>query len=143
MMLIRDFLEGKGSMTEALVNQKGLSMIKLLFYFVFILVFYFGYLYVPVAIRYYDIKEAVSGAANQALTEKRDELIKNNFSQRLKKKLGVNIPPTALIIVREPSRSRVSAKMRYQEQVKYVPFDYTHIIDISVEHTAMGHYIAY
>ncbi len=125
------------------MNQSGLSVIKVLIYIIIFSVFYFGYLYVPVMIRYYDIKEAVSGAANQALTDKRDDLIRNNFSQRLKKKLGINVLPTSLVIIREPSRSKVSAKMQYQEQVKYVPFDYTHIINITAEHTAMGHYIAY
>ncbi|GEM_PF-2160068 len=128
---------------KMVLNQKGLSVIKLVIYLLVISIFYFAYLYVPVLIRYYDIKEAVSGAANQALTDKRDDLIKQNFSNKLKKEHGLNIPPVALVIVREPSRSKVSAKMSYQEQVKYVPFDYVHIIDITAEHTAMGHYIAY
>ncbi len=130
-------------MHRELMNQKGISVIKLLIYMAIFAVFYFAYLYIPVAIRYYDIKEAVSGAANQALTDKRDDLIRNNFAQRLKRQHNLNVPPTALVIIREPSRSKVSAKMQYQEQVKYVPFDYTHIIDITAEHTAMGHYIAY
>ncbi len=130
-------------MSMRLINQKGLLIIKILIYLVIISVFYLSYLYVPVAIRYYDIKEAVSGAANQALTDKRDELIRNRFSERLKKEHGLNIPPTALVIIREPSRSKVSARLIYQEQIKYIPFDYVHIINITAEHTAMGNYIAY
>jgi len=130
-------------MRKMLSNQRGFSLIKLSIYLLIILIFYFAYLYVPVAIRYYDIKEAVSGAANRALTDKRDDLIRNEFAEKLKKKIGVSVPPTALSIIREPSKSRVSAKMMYREQVKYIPFDYVHTIDITVEHTAMGHYIAY
>lgn len=130
-------------MAERYLNQKGLSIIKVLIYLVIFAIFYFAYLYVPVAIRYYDIKEAVSGAANQALTDKRDELIRNNFSNRLKREHGLNIPPVALVIVREPSRSKVSARMSYQEHIKYIPFDYVHIMDITVEHVAMGNYIAF
>lgn len=124
-------------------NQKGFSIIKLTIYLIIFAVFYFGYLYIPVVIRYYDIMEAVSGAANQALTEKRDDLIRNNFVRKLKKSQNLDIPPTALSIIREPSRSRVSARMLYQERIRYIPFDFTHTIEITAEHTAMGHYIAY
>ncbi|MCX7944650.1 MAG: DUF4845 domain-containing protein [Deltaproteobacteria bacterium] len=124
-------------------NQKGISLIKISIYMLLVALFYFGYLYVPVVIRYYNIKEAVSGAANQALSDKRDDLIRTNFSKRLKKEYGINVHPTALVIIREPSRSRVSAKMQYQEHIRYVPFDYIHVINITAEHTAMGHYMAY
>ena len=124
-------------------NQKGFSFIKLSIYLLILMVFYTAYLYIPVLIRYYDIKEAVSGAANMALTDKRDDFIRNEFSEKLKKKIGVAIPPTALSIIREPSRSRVSEKMMYQERVRYIPFNYVHTIDFTVEHTAMGHYLAY
>jgi len=143
MMVVRPFYERRENMTETLNNQKGFSVIKLTIYILILLAFYFAYLYVPVAIRYYDIKEAVSGAANRALTDKRDDLIRNEFSTRLKREHGLEIPPTALSIMREPSRSKVSAKLVYQEQIKYIPFDYIHTIDITAEHTAMGHYIAY
>ena len=116
-------------------GEEGLTVVAVLVYLIIAAAAYLAFLYAPIGLRYYEIREAVGHAANMGHTMPDESYLRLKCADFIKKGAGLTIRPEECEIRHDRKGTKVIGSYTYVETVRFIPSDHqeTYKFDITVE----------
>jgi len=120
-------------------SEKGLTTLGTLLTIMFVAAIYLAYIYTPVLIKYYKVKEVLNRTVISSLQNNNHQLLQARCEEQLST-IGVDFKKGACNLEKDEKIRKTTASLTYNHRVNYPPtvFENNHEIQIKVSQNFLG-----